>query len=168
MNYRLEIKYGFWMAVALFLWLLGEWAAGFHSTHLEYGQISILLSSIVIVVGVYHGLSDKNEEFYANKASFGSLAISASLMVLAAAIMTYLLHFLYHKFINSGYSGIIIQEELSKVPEEKKDDALKTLQAMYSPASMAMMAFARIIMFGLVIALVNSGVVKALSKKRAK
>lgn len=168
MNYRLEIKYGFWMAIALFLWLLGEWAAGFHSTHLEYTQISIILSWIVLVVGVYHGLSDKNEEFYQNKASYGSLAISAGLMVLATAIMTYLFHFLYHKLINPEYTATIIQEKLLRVSEDKKEDALKAFQAIHSPGSMAMFAFARVIMVGLVIALVNSGVVKMFSKRRKK
>lgn len=168
MNYRLELKYGFWMAIALFLWLLGEWAAGLHSTHIEYGWISIIRTFMVLAVGVYFCLSDKNEEFYQNKASYGSLVISAGLMILATAIMTYLLNFLYHKFINPEYAAIIIRKNLVGVSEEIEEDALRTLKAMYSPASMAMFAFARVIMVGLVIALINSGLVKALSKRRAK
>ncbi|MDD8017583.1 MAG: hypothetical protein PHP42_04360, partial [Bacteroidota bacterium] len=56
-----EILYGFLCGVAMSVWILIEYALGFHTTSLEIGQISGYFSNLIPIIFIYIALHEFQE-----------------------------------------------------------------------------------------------------------
>ncbi len=56
---QLEIKYGLYIGLLMFLWTVVEYLVGLHSTYIRYYQIITLLAFLIPIVGIPLGMLAK-------------------------------------------------------------------------------------------------------------
>lgn len=78
-------------------------------------------------------------------------------MVLVTAILVYLFTWMYFKFFHPEWAELVTEETFKRSSVEMTDKKRQQFLAMYSPPSMGMLAFTRILLIGLVQNLVISG-----------
>ncbi|MCB0736756.1 MAG: DUF4199 domain-containing protein [Bacteroidetes bacterium] len=173
MGVKHELKYGFWMAVVLFAWLLAEYVSGIHSEYMHLQPFSTMASMLVLVVGTYHCIKDKNEVSFDSKGSFDQLIIPAGLVILATSVLTYAFSFIYYNFINSEFTEHAVSKSIELLLEKHPDISAEVIEnerinqmVVKSPGTLAMDSFSRVIIFGLFIMLSVVGVIVFQNKKR--
>ncbi len=164
MEVKLELKYGFWMAFAMFVWWVIEYVSGIQGNNLEYLGLSINLSTFaVIIIGLFFTLKQKKQITNQADLSYSTLAISAGITLLASGILILALSSLFYHFVNTEWQTYATELNLKNFAAELDGDKLKEKRemymAMFSPGSMGMQNFARFVMYGFVVMFIEAFVI---------
>lgn len=155
MHYKEELKHGFWMALTLFFWWVAEYLIGLQGSHIQYLQISVLTSNLLILlVGAWLVLHRISTQPAHPVTGYWNLALSACITVLAMAILSLGLANVFYRIVHPDWTEFMAQTNLARVPPgSTHTPKIESLRAMYSPGSMGMMAFSRLITLGLMVCL---------------
>ncbi|MFY0675552.1 MAG: DUF4199 family protein [Bacteroidia bacterium] len=164
MEIKSELKFGFWMAFALFIWWIAEYLLGFQGEKMENLSLSINVSNlIVIVVGLYLSMTEKKNATDKADLKYGTLALSGGVALLAAAILILALTSIFYHFINTGWQEFVTNINLKEFATDLEGEDLQKKRemymAMYAPGSMGMQNFARFTMYGFFIVLIEALIV---------
>lgn len=170
MDVKPELKNGFWMAFALFCWWTVEYLFGLHSAFIDHLQKSILISNVIVpIVGLWLLLTQKKVS-EGGTSTYGSLAISGGISIVASSIFILALSIVFYKLINPGWVDFMVQKNIELTGEGKTPEELAKLKegysAVFAAGSMGMQNFSRFIMFGLLILLLEALVVLKLPQSK--
>lgn len=125
LNMKSEIRSGIAIGLGGFLWLLLEFALGFHHRFIDYQPFFNLLSFVIPIVGIYWAMKAKRDRYYNGKISFMNALKTGMYITAVISIITPLLTFLYITVVNPlflvtmlGHEKLII-DELNISPEDK-------------------------------------------------
>ncbi|MBI1185399.1 DUF4199 family protein [bacterium] len=164
MDIKTELKIGFWMAFAMFIWWIGEYLLGIQGENMQYKTMSMLLSNtLVIVIGCYMAMRAAKFKTPANDLKYGTLALSAGVTLLAASVLVLVLSSIFYHFVNSGYTDYMVQKQMAKQDPTTSVEELTKREEMYhavfAPGSMGMANFSNMVMLGFFIILIEALVV---------
>ena len=151
------------MAFALFCWWTFEYLLGLHTVYIKSLQSSILASNILVpIVGLWFLMSGKKAA-KGDSASYGSLAISGGIAIVASSIFILALTIIFYKLINTGWVDFMTKKNIELFGDGKNEEELQELRegfaAVFAAGSMGMQNFSRFIMFGMVILLLEALIV---------
>mgnify|MGYP000524520753 CR=1 FL=1 len=157
MNIKDELRYAFWMAFALFIWSVIEYAIGIQTgAYFEYLPTSVTFSTLLVVgAGMYMAMKNTKAKTEASELKYGTLAISGGIALVACAILSFGLTAVFYNFINTEWLSFMTDQNLALLEEPPSPERMAELKegyaAHYSAGSMGMQTFSRIIMFGLIL-----------------
>ncbi|MGB0428991.1 MAG: DUF4199 family protein [Bacteroidia bacterium] len=164
MEVKVELKYGFWMAFAMFVWWVIEYQTGIQSNNLKYLSLSINISNFaVIIIGLFLALTAKKRTLKPSNINYSTLAISAGITLLASGILILALTSLFYHFVNTGWqeyaTNLNIEQFANELEGEELTKKREMYMAMFAPGSMGMQNFARFIFYGFFLLFIESFVV---------
>ncbi len=96
---------------------------------------------------------------------YGAALGAGVLISLVGAVLSAIFTYVYHAFINPGFSDILVQDALSKmegkgIPSAQMDKIESFDRILFSPPAMAAIALIFGFIFGVIISLVVAAIVK--------
>jgi hypothetical protein len=161
--------YGFIMAVALAVLTLVLYFLGFHSDPAKLATAKWVggLGGLVIGVSVTAiGIKARRAEVpEAEPFGYGSALGAGVLISLVANILGAVFNYVYIAFINTGYSDVLMQEQMDKLQAKglsgaQLDQAEKVTRIFMSPVPMAIMGLIFGFIFGVIISLILAAFLK--------
>lgn len=118
------LKYGLLGASGMILWLLGEYALGFHGPRIALGQYTTWGTEIILIVALWRLL---HHLLYAGNRYWLPVWLGTAhglLASLVAAMLLYVFVFIYLQFINPAFSDAYLEWEIGRMrsqnmPEEE-------------------------------------------------
>lgn len=127
---RPEIKYGVITGISVCLWVLLEFALGFHTTRLEFGKYSGYVASLIPIILLVLLLQEK-----AKKQPLTWLTALRSgilVSVIAAAIIT-TFFFFYNHYINPGWLNLVFEAQKQElVTQGASEESIVSLQEQFA------------------------------------
>ncbi len=173
---KTSLTYGLLMAVAGAVLAISLYLLGFHSDAAKLGTAQILGTIGAIVIGsicITLGMKARRAEIPANE-SFGyGRALGTGVMIaLFASLCGIVTTFAYAKFVNPGFSEIVVQAEIAKLEAKglsgaQIEGAEKMIRVMTGPVAQTAGGFIGGIMFGTLISLVVAAVLKRAAAESA-
>lgn len=161
MDVKNELKYGFWMAFAFFiLWVL-QYVTGIQIPDTDTDFRFVLISNFaVVIIGLFATIVAKKKMLGPKDLSYGTLAISGGIALLATGILVIPLSSIFYHFINTEWVELAIDKVLSAAKEGTSEKKLLRLEeqtrAAFSAGSMGMQNFARVTMIGFFVLLIEA------------
>jgi len=132
-KYETELKYGLIIGIGVSLWVLIEFALGFHTTRLDIGQYSGYLAIIIPIIALYFGLLDKKKELK-KKFTFGEGVKSGFLMSVFAGLLLVLFFLLYALAINPAWvDNALAFEQVKLIENGATPDQAAEIVEGYAP-----------------------------------
>lgn len=164
MDIKSELKYGFWMAFALFIWWVVEYMLGWQIPDTDLNFYSSIYSNLIVsVVGLFLVMLVKKQQLPSGEVKYGTLAISGGIALLAAGILLIPLASIFFHFINQDWVELGVEKALEKLDENAtKEEIVKMTEraeSYYAPSSMGMTSFSKLIMMGFFLVLAEALIV---------
>jgi Protein of unknown function (DUF4199) len=161
--------YGFISALAGAFLVLALYFLGFHSDAAKLGTAQIIALIGALAIGITCtalGVRARRDEVpAAEEFGYGSAFGAGVLISLVASVLSAIFTYVYHAFINPGFSDILIQDALAKMEAKGVSGAqLDKIESfdriLFSPVAMALVALVFGFIFGVIISLVVAAFVK--------
>ncbi len=154
-----EIKYGIIASVGVCLFVLLEYALGFHTTRLEIGEYSGYLSTIIPVVVFYLALKELRDTRYGGSLTIGQGLKAGGMMSLLSAVVITVFFQVYNKLINPGWMETAMEWQRNKLQQAGKGEAeiaakMEGYQMMMSDTFQIVFQFLSTLILGTLIALI--------------
>lgn len=168
---KIEYRYGIFCGTGLCLWVLAEFAAGFHTTALEIGQYSGY-GSIIIPLAVIYTAMQEHQRFTGSLLSVRSgINIGFPVAIISALIFT-LFMYLYNNYINPGWIDAMVEWQRRKlILSGASDDAIEEFmnhnRRMNNTIGQGVMSFVSTTGMGVVITLLEIPAVRYLKNIRS-
>ncbi|MFA5833669.1 MAG: DUF4199 domain-containing protein [Bacteroidota bacterium] len=109
-----EYRYGLLCGVEMSIWVLIEFALGFHTTSLEIGQYSGYVSVFIPIVVIYVALKEQQTTLNVVLPLKAGINTGFQIAIISAAIFTLFL-FLYNNYINPEWIDAMVQWQRKKL-----------------------------------------------------
>jgi len=109
-----EYRYGLLCGVGMSIWVLIEFALGFHTTSLEIGQYSGYVSVFIPIVVIYVALKEQQTTLNVVLPLKAGINTGFQIAIISAAIFTLFL-FLYNNYINPEWIDAMVQWQRKKL-----------------------------------------------------
>ena len=109
-----EYRYGLLCGVGMSIWVLIEFALGFHTTSLEIGQYSGYASVFIPIVVIYVALKEQQTALNVVLPLKAGINTGFQIAIISAAIFTLFL-FLYNNYINPEWIDAMVQWQRKKL-----------------------------------------------------
>ena len=163
MALKQQLKYGFWIAFAYFIWWTIEKFAGLHADQIAQRSLATLLSCSIPLVGIFIAIRRLKKEFYQN-ASTGELAIQGGIVLVMSAILCLILAAIFYQWVSPEYTPNKVEYVLAQIqknnPEIDISAKREMAEASFSTMSMAISHFSWLIMSGLIFLLPQAFIAK--------
>lgn len=161
MDVKNELKFGFWMAFALFIWWVIEYLLGFQKPNNDtWLYSSIISNAIIALVGMYLAMLHTKKKTPKAELRYATLALSAGLTLVASSILVIALSSIFYHFINQELVDVAVAMTKEKLVEET-DPAeiakrIEQTQAAFAPGSMGMKNFSSLVTMGFFLLLIEA------------
>ena len=112
---KIEVKYGLFIGIGLVVWILLEFALGFHTTRLEIGQYTGYAAVIIPLMLLYQGMKEKRDTELAGTMKFGQGVLAGFFMSLVAAPIMGLFFYIFIEFLNPRWLELTFELERAKL-----------------------------------------------------
>ena len=113
-NFKTEIKYAGFSAIALMLWVLAEHLLGFNTTRLDIGEYTQPLIFIVVLVFLFFGIREKRDKDLGGQLTFMQGVKTAFLISVFYALLQAIWFAFYSLVINPEYGTLSIHFQESR------------------------------------------------------
>ena len=110
----LEYRYGLLCGTGLSIWILVEYALGFHTTSLEIGQYSGYFSIVVPIIVIYAALKEQNSKTNGVITVKECINIGFQIAIYSAALFTLFLY-IYTAYINPEWLNSVVEWQRKKL-----------------------------------------------------
>lgn len=153
MDIKSELKYGFWMAFALFIWWVLEYMIGWQVPNTDINFYSSIFSNLfVTLIGIFMVMLSKKKQLPKNEVRYGTLTIAGGITLLAAGILLIPLASIFFHFINQEWVELGVEKAIEKLDasatEKEIEQVTNRAESYYAPSSMGMTSFSKLIMMG--------------------
>ncbi len=156
------IKYGLYALISGFLLFGLPFLLGM-GVNFDYGELIGYTSMILSLLFIYFGIKHYRDKVNSGKVSLGKAIIIGMLIALFSAVGVAFFDYLYTSQINPDFATEYIDYSIKKMEatlssEELKIKSTELIQQMKdygSPAFMAFMMFASVIILGFIISLIS-------------
>ncbi len=173
---KTSLTYGLLMAIAGAVLAISLYLLGFHSDAAKLGTAQILGTVGAVVIGsvcITLGMKAHRTALPASEAfGYGRALGSGVMIALFASLFGIVTTFGYAKFVNPGFSEMIVQAEVAKLEAKglsgaQLEGAGKMIRMMTGPVAQTAGGFIGGIMFGTLISLVVAAVLKRAAAENA-
>ncbi|HEX2862577.1 MAG TPA: DUF4199 domain-containing protein, partial [Lacunisphaera sp.] len=149
------LKYGLLAAVAMVLWLLGEYAFGFHGPRLAVGQYTSWGPEIILVLAIWRLLHHQLHAANRYWLPVWQGLLQGLLASLVAALGLYIFLSVYLQFINPEFPDIYLEWEVGRLrasarPEEEIREIARGFRWSTSPVGLPVSIVGLCLVIGLV------------------
>lgn len=166
-----ELKYALLCGAGLSLWVLAEYALGFHSTSLEIGQYSGYFSILVPLILIYSALRDRQEK-NGPQLSWKDGIDSGFRIAFYSGVLFTLFMIIYHVYINPEWIDATVEWQRKKlILGGATDDEIGRFTEMHrnmnSLAAQIITGFVGTTTIGVLITLIEIPVVRILGRQKS-
>ncbi len=163
-KFNSETLYGIFCGLALCVWVLIEFALGFHTTSLEIGQYSGYFSIIVPIVFIFVALRDQQRKSNGLLSLKDGMNIGFQIAIISAAIFTIFLY-IYNNYINTHWIEMMVEWQRKKlILGGASDDEIERFmdqnRQMNNSLGQSMMSFISSTGIGVFVTLIEIPIVK--------
>lgn len=138
---RSEFTYGLISGAGLCLWITLEYLLGFHTTRLEIGTYTGLLSNLIPLTILFLLLRAKRAAVYDGRLSLGAGIWAGVFTSFIAALLVYSFLVSYTHFINPTWidqmlEAKVAQQRAAHVPEGIIQDGITATRDAYTPGGL--------------------------------
>ena len=131
-----ELKYGLLNSAGICLWVLLEYALGFHTTKMAIGQYTGYFSNIIPITMLFLAIRERRDKFNGGTLTFGQGMKTGILISLITAVIATIFMYFYYTAINPHFVELGIEFEKNKLIQSGMSEAdiaarLESMKAMY-------------------------------------
>src|SRR5712692_6702618 len=132
-----ELKFGLINSAGICLWVLFEYALGFHTTKMNIGQYTGYLANIIPITMLFLAIKERRDKINGGTLTFGQGMKTGIIISLITALITTIFMYIYYTAINPRFIELGIEFEKRRLFESGMGDAdvaakLETTKSMYS------------------------------------
>lgn len=166
----IEYRYGILCGLALSVWVLIEFALGFHTTSLEIGQYSGYISMIFPIVFIFVALKEQQSRSNGILFMKEGINVGFQIAILSAAIFTLFLH-IYNNFINPDWIDMMVEWQRKKLilggaSDDEIERFMEQNRHMNNSFGQNIMSFIGTTGIGVVITVTEIFMIKFLSQRK--
>ncbi|MEK7584724.1 MAG: DUF4199 domain-containing protein [Patescibacteria group bacterium] len=170
---KIEVKYGLFIGIGLVVWILLEFALGFHTTRLELGQYTGYAAVIIPIVLLYQGIKEKRDTELAGSMKFGQGVRAGFLMSLVAAPIIGFFFYVFIEFLNPRWLELTFELERAKllqtgVAAETVSQMLAQIKPIFTVQVQVASAFLGTILQGLGLSVLISALLRWRQRKQSE
>ncbi len=158
---KLEVKFGLITGIGICIWVLLEYALGFHNENLEMGKYSGYFSSIIPVTALFIAIKTRRDKINDHTLTLREGVGTGFIISLITAVITTIFFYIYNHYINPGWMDMALEYEtksllasgMSKADIEKR---MVEYNEMRSDLAQAAYMFFSTMLMGLIFSLIIS------------
>jgi hypothetical protein len=160
---NLGFRFGIITGIGVALYVLLEYALGFHTTQLEIGKYSGYGASLIPIITIFFALKTQ-------RAKTGLLSFREGIQIgftiaFTAAVITTIFFYFYNSYINPGWMHIAAELEKQKMiaegaAQENVEKYMQQVQTMTKPWVQAISGFIGSTTMGVIITLIEAAILK--------
>ena len=153
---KTELIYGIAAGLGISLWVFIEFLLGLHDKHLEIGQFTGYLSTIIPIACIYLGLKEKRGQLSPETLTLQQGLTTGLIVSLISGIITTAFFLLYYHFINPGWRQSAEDFERSQwehtgMPEEEIALQIEQLKFLNSDTGVVIFNMISSLVLGMII-----------------
>ena len=165
-----EYRYGLLCGTGLSLWILIEFALGFHTTFLEIGQYSGYFSIIVPIIIIYVALKEQSLRINGRLSVKEGINTGFQIAIYSAALFTLFLY-VYNNYINPEWLNSLVEWERKKLllggaSDDEIERFMDQNRRMNNAVGQGVMSFISTTGIGIFITLIEIPIIRIISKEK--
>lgn len=168
-----EFKYGLGTGALVCVWILLQYAFGLHTTHVAIGAYAGYISNLIPVLGMFLLLRKKQRGIWDGRLSFARGIFSGVQMAIISALVVYSFLAVYHTFINPYWIDHMLEWKVAQLrathqPEVAIQNQITLFRDAYSPLGIARSTLLGMTLFGSVLSLLITALLRILPTPRTE
>ena len=166
------LKYGLITGVGVCLWILGEYALGFHTTNLDAGEITGYFASVIPVVTIYIGIRAQRNMMPGKTIALGKAILTGIWITLIAAAISTAFMQVYYALINPHFmelGEVSLNKKLAagSISQDEFNRQVMEVRQMAAPMFQLVFGFLGTVAMGTVISVVMALILRTRTPKPA-
>jgi hypothetical protein len=164
-----EYRYGLLCGIGLSVWILIEFALGFHTTSLEIGQYSGYFSFFIPVVIIYAALKEQSSKMNGIISVKEGMNIGFQIAIYSAVVFTFFLY-VYNNYINPEWLNSLVEWQRKKLllggaSDDEIERFMDQNRRMNNAVGQGVMSFISTTGIGIFITLIELPIIRMISKR---
>lgn len=164
-----EYQYGLLCGIGLSVWMLIEFALGFHTTSLEIGQYSGYFSIFIPVVIIYAALKEQSSKMNGIVSVKEGMNTGFQIAIYSAVLFTFFLY-VYNNYINPEWLNSLVEWQRKKLllggaSDDEIERFMDQNRRMNNAVGQGVMSFISTTGIGIFVTLIEIPIIRMISKK---
>lgn len=156
---KIEIKYGILIAVAGTIWLVLEYAFGFHGRYIELQPMVSAFAFLVPVIGLLFALKEIRRKKFDGRLPYWQGVKSGARVSLVTGVLNLLTQLFYHRLLNPNYFPFMIEKSRERAlaqgaTGEALEQAVRNAEQYFNLSSYMLQASIGALVIGIVISMI--------------